>query len=63
MEGIYLHLYTDRVRRVLFYAFRQAAAFNHREIMSTDLLFGLLHEGQFLFMKRRLSNKKLTAME
>jgi ATP-dependent Clp protease ATP-binding subunit ClpA len=63
MDGIYLHLYTQKARRAHFFAFRQAIASGHEEIKASDLLFGLLHEGPALFTKRRLSKKKLQDME
>ncbi len=55
-------LYSEKARRVIFFARREASEMGHREIKPVHLLLGLLREGKAMFFRLRVTPRKMKAI-
>jgi ATP-dependent Clp protease ATP-binding subunit ClpC len=55
-------LYSEKARRVIFFARCEATEMGDREITPVHLLLGLLREGKAMFLRLRLTPGKLKAI-
>lgn len=54
--------YSEKARRVIFFARYEASEMGDREIEPVHLLLGLLREGKAMFLRLRLTPRKLSAI-
>jgi ATP-dependent Clp protease ATP-binding subunit ClpC len=55
-------LYSEKARRVIFFARKEASEMGDREINPVHLLLGLLGEGKAMFLRFKVTPRKLKAI-